>query len=75
LFGGVPVLQHYSLRIVCARRGHLPLTRLVPFLNAMTEMMLVRRVGGAYQFSNDRIRAFFAAGAGWTATRGSRPRG
>jgi hypothetical protein len=75
LFGGVPVLQHYSLRIVCARRGHLPLTRLVPFLNAMTEMMLVRRVGGAYQFSNDRIRAFFAAGAGWTATRGSRLRG
>jgi hypothetical protein len=59
MFGGVPVLQHWSLRSLCAARGYLPL-KLVPFLNSMTELMLIQRVGGAYRFSHDLIRVFFA---------------
>lgn len=59
MFGGVPVLQHWSLRLVCAWRDRLPL-RLIRFLNAMSELMLMQRVGGAYRFSHDLISGFFA---------------
>jgi hypothetical protein len=59
IFGGVPVLQHWALRSVCAVRGYLPL-QLVPFLNAMTKLMLLQRVGGGYRFSHDLISTFFA---------------
>lgn len=61
MFGGIPVLQHAALRLVGANREHMPL-RFVDFLNAMSELMLLQRVGGAYRFSHDLVRAFFAQG-------------
>jgi hypothetical protein len=59
IFGGIPVIQHWSLRWLCAAKGYLPL-KIVQFLDEMTRMMLVQRVGGAYRFSHDLIGAFFA---------------
>ncbi len=62
IFGGVPVFQHWALRLLSAARGFLPI-RLVTFLNAMTDMMLIQRVGGGYRFRHDLVRAFFARGS------------
>lgn len=59
MFGGIPVLQHWALRFLCAARDHLPY-KLISFLDGMTEMLLVQRVGGAYRFSHDLISGFFA---------------
>src|SRR5262249_42203276 len=59
IFGGIPVFQHWGIRFLCARQGYLPL-KLVLFLNAMTEMMLIQRVGGGYRFRHDLVRGFFA---------------
>lgn len=65
MFGGLPVLQHAALRLVCWFRGYLPY-RLVDFLNTTAELMLIQRVGGAYRFPHDLVRGFFSKSQGAT---------
>jgi hypothetical protein len=48
-YGGAAVIKHYLLRLLLALHRLLPL-RLVPFMEAMRERILVQRAGGHYRF-------------------------
>jgi hypothetical protein len=57
-FGGMPLMQHLGLRLALARCNLAPLN-LVGFLNAVSELQLLRRVGGSYMFQHEYIRTYF----------------
>jgi hypothetical protein len=59
--GGHPVLRHIVLRWQLWREGVTPKPwRYVPFLEAMTEHMLLDRIGGAYKFKHDLLQRHIA---------------
>lgn len=58
VFGGMPLMQHLSLRLVLALRGLAPLD-LVPFLKAASDMYLLCRVGGGFMFQHEYLRYYF----------------
>lgn len=58
VFGGIPLMQHYGLRMVLFLRGLAPLG-LVRFLKAAEAMHLLRRVGGGYEFQHEYLREYF----------------
>lgn len=58
-FGGLNVIRHYCLRLVLSLTGQLPL-RLVPFLDYLSELILLQRVGGSYMFRNSLLWDHFA---------------
>jgi hypothetical protein len=60
---GRAVISHYVLRWYIHRAGHLPL-KLVPFLDAMSELLLLRRVGGGYIFIHRTLMERFASLSG-----------
>lgn len=74
LYGGAAVIKHYLLRLLLSVHRLLPL-RLVPFLEAMRERILVQRAGGHYRFihrtfqehlaglTGERLAAIVAEGA------------
>ena len=52
-------LQHYTLRFWLARSGVFP-WRVIPFLEDTTTRILLRRVGGGYQFTHRLLLDYFA---------------
>jgi hypothetical protein len=60
LFGAIPAMQHLSLRLVLRAHRLAPL-RLVEFLNAASDLHLLRRVGGSYMFQHEYLREYFRA--------------
>ncbi len=63
-FGGLAWCQHWALRVVIARQGWLPL-RLVPWLDRMAALGLLRRVGGGYIFIHRSLLEYFASLEEW----------
>ncbi|MCB0037066.1 MAG: NACHT domain-containing protein, partial [Anaerolineales bacterium] len=59
-YGGLAYVQHGVLRRMLWRQGLLPL-RLIPFLDAMTERTLLRKVGGGYIFIHRSLLEYFAS--------------
>ena len=57
--GGIALSQHYSLRFVLARYGLLP-QRLIPFLEYVVNLIMLRRVGGSYIFVHRLLMEHFA---------------
>jgi hypothetical protein len=58
--GGRAAVLHYAARVALARSGCAPL-RYVRFLDYAAERVLLRRVGGAYEFIHPLVREHFAA--------------
>lgn len=61
-FGGLAWLQHRTLRFMLVRRDWLP-RRLVPWLNTMTGIGILRRVGGGYIFIHRTLLEYLSAQA------------
>jgi eukaryotic-like serine/threonine-protein kinase len=59
-YGGNAALQHCALRVLAIRLGVTP-KRLVRFLDAATDSLLLRRVGGGYRFPHQQLQSRFAA--------------
>lgn len=59
-YGGAAVIKHYVLRLHLALLRLLPL-RLVPFLEAMRERILLQRAGGHYRFIHRTMQEHIAA--------------
>jgi MFS family permease len=57
-FGAMPWLQHLGLRRVLASHRIAPL-KIVHFLEAASDLHLLRRVGGGYMFQHDYLRKYF----------------
>lgn len=60
IYGGAAVLLHAALRVVLAACTPLPL-RLVPFLDAVADRGLLRRVGGGWMFQHKLLLDHLAA--------------
>jgi len=58
-FGGIAIIQHYTLRTIIARNNLLPF-RLIPFLDYCTDLIFLRRVGGGYIFVHRLLMEHFA---------------
>jgi len=58
--GGRAAVLHYATRVALARSGCAPF-RYVEFLDYAAERVLLRRVGGAYEFIHPLVREHFAA--------------
>jgi hypothetical protein len=58
VFGGMPLMQHVSLRLALALRDLAPLD-LVTFLDAASDMHLLRKVGGGFMFQHEYLRYYF----------------
>jgi hypothetical protein len=58
-YGGLDIIQHYTLRLILWYRGHIPrdCTR---FLDYATERIFVRKVGGGYIFIHRLLLEYFA---------------
>jgi hypothetical protein len=59
LAGGGAIVKHAILRLLLLLSGRLPL-RLRPFLEQMTQRILLQRVGGGYIFIHRVLLAYFA---------------
>jgi hypothetical protein len=63
-YGGDAVIRHYSLRWMLTRANILPYPfsdrRLVAFLDAMNDRILLRRVGGGWTFTHRYLLNYFA---------------
>jgi hypothetical protein len=60
--GGRPALLHYATRVALARSGCAPLDY-VRFLDYAAERVLLRRVGGSYEFIHPLVREHFGTRA------------
>lgn len=60
LFGWSAVFNHYTLRFMLWRSGALPWDY-IKFLNSAADLILLRRVGGGYQFIHRSLQEYFAA--------------
>jgi hypothetical protein len=58
VYGGMPVMQHWSLRTVLYLRRLAPF-RLARFLRAAESLQLLRRIGGGYAFRHEYLREYF----------------
>ncbi|MFK7923392.1 MAG: CHAT domain-containing protein [Bacteroidia bacterium] len=58
-FGGLNVIRHYCLRFILTLTGQLPL-HLVPFLDYLSDLILLQKVGGGYMFRNSLLWDHFA---------------
>ncbi len=58
-YGGLPLIQHYTLRLILASQNILP-WRLVPFLDHSVDLIFLRRVGGGYIFIHRLLMEHFA---------------
>jgi hypothetical protein len=59
-YGGVAILKHYLLRLLLLLHHVLPL-RLIPFLEAMRERILLQRAGAHYRFIHRTLQEHIAA--------------
>jgi len=64
-FGGVVVIQHHSVRLTLALEGTLPYPlrtrKLIAFLDAMRDRLLLTRVGGGWMFIHRLLLEYLAA--------------
>jgi WD40 repeat protein len=58
--GGIPCLQHLTLRLILWRDGDLP-WNFAGFLNSAAQQLLLQKIGGRYQFYHELLRDHFAA--------------
>ena len=58
-YGGLDVIQHYTLRLILWYRGHIPLNY-IGFLNYATERVFLQKVGGGYIFIHRLLLEHFA---------------
>ena len=58
-FGGHAYIQHYVLRFILSRQGHIPFFY-VRFLDQMVKQKLLQRIGGSYRFLHLSLRDFCA---------------
>ncbi len=63
LNGGRALIQHYILRAILARAGHLPYWRYDKFLDYAADLVILRKVGGGYRFAHDTLRQYLARSA------------
>jgi eukaryotic-like serine/threonine-protein kinase len=54
------IIKHYSLRFLLYRHDNLPL-KLIPFLDAMVDRLLLRRIGGGYIFIHRTLMDHFSS--------------
>ncbi len=59
-YGGLDLLQHFVLRLILYVKGHTP-GRYLPFLDAATALIFLRKKGGGYTFIHLSLRDHFAA--------------
>ena len=59
VFGGMSILEHYTLRFILAYNNLLP-WKLVPFLDHCVDLIFLRRVGGGYIFVHRLLMEYFA---------------
>lgn len=59
-YGGAAVSKHYLLRLLVALHRLLPL-RLIPFMDAMRDRILVQRAGAHYRFIHRTFQEHVAA--------------
>ena len=59
-YGGIDVLQHYTLRFLLWWRGYLPWNT-ARFLDYATERIFLRKVGGGYIFIHRLLLEYFAS--------------
>jgi hypothetical protein len=59
LFGGDAVVRHYAIRAALAFTGSAPL-KWPQFLDAMTQRLLLRRIGSGYLFAHRLLRDHFS---------------
>ena len=59
-YGGLDVIQHYTLRLILWYRGHIPLNY-IGFLNYAAERVFLQKVGGGYIFIHRLLLEHFAA--------------
>ncbi|PKN92929.1 MAG: hypothetical protein CVU44_12930 [Chloroflexi bacterium HGW-Chloroflexi-6] len=59
LYGGLAIIQHYTLRSILVRNNLLP-WRLVPFLDHCVDLIFLRRIGGGYIFIHRLLMEHFA---------------
>lgn len=60
VYGGASVLQHYVVRVLLIRNRAAP-WHYMEFADAMTERLLLVRLGSSYQFSHRLLQDHFAA--------------
>jgi len=58
-YGGLALIQHYTLRFILTRDNLLP-WKLVPFLDHCVDLIFLRRVGGGYIFVHRLLMEHFA---------------
>lgn len=71
-YGGLALVRHYSLRVVLAAGGYLPL-RPVRLLDYACDLIFLIRVGGGWQFFHDLLRRHFASAGAAVSTRQGDP--
>lgn len=59
--GGVPMVQHFALRLVLSREGRMP-WNYAKFLTAASDAGILKQSGGSYRFYHDRLREYLARG-------------
>ena len=59
VFGGLPVIQHFSLRLVLWYNKLIP-WNYAKFLDYGSDRLFLQRVGGSYRFIHDFLRQHFA---------------
>ena len=61
-YGGEEIVQHYLLRIVLAVQRDTPsLSKLIPFLEAMSRRILLVNAGAHFRFVHRTLQEHFAA--------------
>ncbi|MEW5860002.1 MAG: hypothetical protein AB1861_21880, partial [Cyanobacteriota bacterium] len=59
IFAGLPVIQHFALRLILWKSGAIP-WNYARFLSYANERRLIKQVGGRYRFVHDLLREHFA---------------
>jgi hypothetical protein len=59
-YGGLDLIQHYTLRFLLWRAGNSPLN-LISFLDYATQRVFLRKVGGGYVFIHRLFMEYFAS--------------
>lgn len=60
VFGGFACLQHYALRMILSMKKDTPLNYR-KFLDFAADSVLLRRIGGGYEFIHEYVRDYFEA--------------
>ncbi|MEP0856879.1 NACHT domain-containing protein [Trichocoleus sp. DQ-U1] len=59
IYAGLPVIQHFALRLILWKSGAIP-WNYARFLSYANERRLIKQVGGRYRFIHDLLREHFA---------------